>query len=354
MNTRLVTALGILIAALAMASCSSHDRPTIDELHHAFLTQQDDPTDPTTVAATRCMAEHVDTYGDLDDNTLRDIVDHTPGDPINPDDSRRPEIESAFGAAFEYCTQVTVSEALNDASATDTPPPSTTTSTAVAGADTNLSDTVVAYFDDIAGSRFSSHAAPGSLADWYATYIAEVMAESVQAGAQVTVSVSQIGTDEVVITTTYPDGVDVSTFTDIEVTGDGVTTFSVNGIPLADRMTFADATSSDGLVQVDGMMYLTGAGTRNLMLMVTNNSDHDLTVFNNSAFVGPSARQESPVAWAKSDVRPGALGVQFWHFDDTRQDITGSFELDGGFFDVESGGWVSNVRMSVPLTTVGS
>jgi hypothetical protein len=207
-------------------------------------------------------------------------------------------------------------------------PTTTTTSTSI-DQEFPGGEIALGYFDDIAASSASDHAEPGSPAAHYALYLEQVSAsDPTQPGT------AQADDDQVLVTNQYPDGTSGEvTYSDIQVSPDGVRTFTVEGTPLNERLATATEPVANGPVEVGATIsYLAVSGGHFVTVSVTNNADTTFTAFAGS-FVDNNGLQTDLIAFLNNaEIRPGATGIVAMELPGVDA-ATGTLYLDGTIDD---------------------
>lgn len=209
----------------------------------------------------------------------------------------------------------------------------TTTSPAVPATeltgDANLDEIARSYFEDVAASRHSESAEPGSPADFYSEYLS-----ALGPAAQSTWEVASSSSGGISINTKFADGTSSSyDFTEIEVSEAGVRTFTVNDMPLIGRIAVGtERLESEGVAVLKAISYLTVSGSQFAAVYIENSNDTDFDTAGMPSFVDANGRQgESSTFYGAVKVRPGATAPLVFEFPGG--DVAGGRIYLDGFVD---------------------
>ncbi len=183
--------------------------------------------------------------------------------------------------------------------------PTTTTSEQTTTSTAAIDETALLYFEDLAENAVSEHAEPGSAADLYSLYLSD-------GAAMFGRRTGNLRVDDGNVEITYPEAGLTQTvrFSGIEVSPDGVRTFSIDGLELDGRIAASLEPQAIGNVEIQRLIsYQTVSGVHLVLATVANNADLDL-VLGDTPFVDSSGSQREPVSYfGPFEIRPGATAV---------------------------------------------
>ncbi len=208
-------------------------------------------------------------------------------------------------------------------------------------------ETVDRYFKAAAAfEEVDGVAKPGSDAAAYLAYLAESKRLfPFQVGEAQVVNSAE---DSVTIRLTNTETLDM-VFSGIAIGPDGVESFSVNGVPLADSLArqSADVNENPHDVQPsEAIMYRSTSGSRNVILQITNNSSSDWEISSAMFVTEDGVQDESDLIEGAFTVLPGATGTVYIAFDDDPDSVDGTLVVEGWV-----NGFLNESEVTVQLST---